>query len=72
MRVLTKIILTFVVLLIGMMGAGTWPYFPSWIGMKISLLFLVTSVYIVYQIWKKKPVNSNIDETDSSLNDKVN
>lgn len=72
MRVLTKVILTFVVLLIGMLGAGTWPYLPSWIGMKISLLMLVTSVYIVYQIWKKKPVNSTIDKTDSSLNDKAN
>jgi hypothetical protein len=71
MRIVIKIILTFVVLIIGLMGAGAWPYLPAWIGMNFSLLMLVLTVYTVYQIWKKKTPNVDSDENDSNLNDKT-
>jgi len=62
MKIIIKIILSILVLLAGMLGAGTRPYLPSWIGLKASVGIGFISLYIIYKIWAKNQPKKTTEE----------
>jgi len=49
-----KILLSLGWVLFAIIGAGLWPYLPSWIGGKLSLGLLIFGFYMCFKVWKKK------------------
>jgi len=60
MNVLVKIILSIVLLFLGIMGGGLWPYIPG-PGILISIGLFVASILGIIEIWKKRPVEGEGD-----------
>jgi hypothetical protein len=60
MNVLIKIILSIILLFLGIMGGGIWPYIPG-VGILISIGLFTASIIGIVAIWKKKPVEGEGD-----------
>ncbi len=60
MNVLIKIILSIVLLFLGIMGGGIWPYIPG-VGILISIGLFAASIIGIVAIWKNKPVQGEGD-----------
>ncbi|MFY7667974.1 MAG: hypothetical protein ACOVQG_04475 [Crocinitomicaceae bacterium] len=75
MNVFVKIILTIILLFLGIMGGGIWPYIPVF-GIIISIGLFISSIYAIVQIWKKRPVESIVqklkEESSTNQFDDVN
>jgi hypothetical protein len=55
MNILIKIILSIILLFLGIIGGGIWPYIPG-VGILISIGLFTASIIGIIAIWKKRPV----------------
>ena len=65
MRIISKLILSVLVLIAAVMLGGVWPYLPSWIGLKFSVTCVFVSFYVIAKIWKGKP-NQVVNKTENN------
>jgi len=56
MNVLIKIILSIILLFLGIMGGGIWPYIPGGSGVLISIGLFGAAIMGIVAIWTKKKV----------------
>jgi hypothetical protein len=60
MKTLVKILLSIVILFLGIMGGGLWPYIPG-PGILISIGLFSASIMGIVAIWKKRPAKDDGD-----------
>ena len=61
MNIFVKILLSVVILFVGVMCMGLWPYIPGPSGVLVSIALFIGCVVAVISIWKKRPKDGEGD-----------